>query len=134
MDKQMATQRKEIPYAIDVMVGRLIRSRRQQLSMSQTDLAKALGLTFQQIKKYEKGTSRVSCSRLSEISEVLDSPITFFFSEVCTPAITAPEHLERVDLKESFRLIDAFSKIEKAKRKNVLALVESMVPVKRADV
>src|SRR5260221_6859515 len=80
MDKAMAMDRTPAPHPIDLKVGELIRLRRQELAMSQTDLAKALGLTFQQIQKYEKGTNRVSASRLSEISEALKAPITFFFS------------------------------------------------------
>src|SRR5436853_4481208 len=100
----MAMQPKA-PHPIDVHVGKLIRARRQELSMSQTDLAKALGLTFQQIQKYEKGTNRVSCSRLSEMSEVLDAPITFFFSETARANVKDVEQLEPADLKEGLRLI-----------------------------
>src|SRR5437870_3411829 len=77
----MAMERTATTHPVDIKVGKHIRLRRQELSMSQTDLAKKLGLTFQQVQKYERGTNRVSCSRLSEISEVLDAPITFFFSE-----------------------------------------------------
>jgi transcriptional regulator with XRE-family HTH domain len=131
MDKTMAMERTTAPHPIDVKVGKLIRLRRQELAMSQTDLAKALGLTFQQIQKYEKGTNRVSASRLSEISEALKAPITFFFSETGKPKTRSAEHQEPSDLTEGLRLIKAFGQIEKSKRKSLLTLVESMVPVKR---
>jgi transcriptional regulator with XRE-family HTH domain len=58
-------------HPVDVEVGRRIRIRRQQLGLTQTDLANGLGYTFQQVQKYEKGTNRVSCSKLVEIAAVL---------------------------------------------------------------
>jgi transcriptional regulator with XRE-family HTH domain len=128
----MAMERTATPHPIDIKVGKHIRLRRQELSMSQTDLAKKLGLTFQQVQKYEKGTNRVSCSRLSEISEVLDAPITFFFSGAGKSMVSHAEHREPSDLTEGLRLIKAFGQIEKSKRKKLLTLVESMVPIKRA--
>ncbi len=60
-----------MPHPIDVIVGKRIRLRRLQLSLSQTDLGQKLGVAFQQVQKYEKGTNRVSCSRLYEISKIL---------------------------------------------------------------
>src|SRR5436190_23122696 len=110
-----------MPHPVDIMVGKRVRLRRLQLSLSQTELAKKLGLTFQQIQKYEKGTNRVSCSRLSEISDVLDSPITFFFPNTARPKIKDVEHREPADLKEGLRLIQAVGQIEKTKRKRLLA-------------
>lgn len=120
-----------MPHPVDVMVGKRVRLRRLQLSLSQTELAQKLGLTFQQVQKYEKGTNRVSCSRLSEISEVLDVPITFFFSDKADTKteITVAEQLEPSQLKDGLRLITAFGQIgETHTRKKLLALVESMVP------
>ena len=122
-----------MPHPVDVMVGKRVRLRRLQLSLSQTELAQKLGLTFQQVQKYEKGTNRVSCSRLSEISEVLDVPITFFFSEKADSRaeVAVAEQLEPSQLKDGLRLITAFGQIgETHTRKKLLALVESMVPAK----
>ena len=73
-------ENKKRPNPIDVHVGSRIRLRRTMLGMSQEKLGESLGITFQQIQKYEKGTNRVSCSRLYEISQILDVPITYFFS------------------------------------------------------
>ena len=67
------------PEAVDVHVGRRVRQRRNMLGMSQEKLGEALGLTFQQVQKYERGANRIGASRLYHISEVLDVPINYFF-------------------------------------------------------
>src|ERR1700693_3545019 len=67
------------PNPIDKHVGARVRMRRLMLSMSQEKLCTALGLTFQQVQKYEKGTNRVSASRLQQLSNILQVPIPFFF-------------------------------------------------------
>jgi len=111
------------------MVGKRIRLRRLQLSLSQTDLARKLGLTFQQVQKYEKGTNRVSCSRLYEIANILKVPVSFFFSDKADgrPEVRIAEHLEPNKLKDGLRLITAFGQIDDVKtRRKLLALVESM--------
>jgi len=64
---------------IDIHLGRLLRARRLEQHMSQSQLADALGVTFQQIQKYEKGINRISAGRLFEIANLLGVPITFFF-------------------------------------------------------
>lgn len=71
-----------IPNPIDVHVGSRIRMRRLFLGMNQETLAKALGLTFQQVQKYEGGANRVSASRLSAMADVLGVPISYFFSDL----------------------------------------------------
>src|SRR6202171_5751546 len=72
---------------IDKHVGSRVRMRRLMLDMSQTDIANALGLTFQQVQKYEKGSNRISASRLQHISQILQVPVPFFFEGA--PAATA---------------------------------------------
>ncbi len=67
------------PHQVDVYVGSRVRLRRTLKGMSQQRLAEALGLTFQQIQKYERGVNRIGSSRLFELSEVLDVPPSFFF-------------------------------------------------------
>jgi len=64
---------------VDKHVGARVRMRRMMLAMSQTDVGDALGLTFQQVQKYEKGTNRVGASRLQHISHILQVPVAFFF-------------------------------------------------------
>ena len=70
------------PRPVDAHVGARVRLRRTMLGMSQEKLAQALGLTFQQVQKYERGTNRVGSSRLYELSKILDVPIQYFFAEM----------------------------------------------------
>ena len=70
---------KKAPNPIDKHVGARVRMRRMMLSMSQEKLGDALGLTFQQVQKYEKGTNRIGASRLQQISNILQVPVSFFF-------------------------------------------------------
>ena len=70
------------PNPIDIHVGKRIRARRQLLHLSQEQLAAMLGLTFQQVQKYEKGMNRVGASRLWDISKVLKTPISFFYEDM----------------------------------------------------
>src|SRR5471030_2652213 len=74
------------PNPIDLHVGARIRLRRRMQGVSQEKLADALGLTFQQVQKYERGTNRVSASKLYEIATALRSPISYFFDGLVDPA------------------------------------------------
>src|ERR1700724_4341131 len=74
--------RESRPSPIDIHVGSRIRLRRTLLGMSQERLGEALGLTFQQVQKYERGVNRVGASRLFDLSRVLDVPISFFFDDM----------------------------------------------------
>lgn len=67
------------PEATDIHIGRRVQERRKQLGLSQEKLGEQLGITFQQVQKYEKGTNRIGAGRLFSISEILDAPIGFFF-------------------------------------------------------
>jgi len=75
---------KKSPNATDTHVGNRVRMRRLMLDLSQTQLAAEFGITFQQVQKYEKGTNRISASRLQQISYVLQVPIPFFFEGLPT--------------------------------------------------
>src|SRR5690348_17312488 len=66
------------PKATDVLVGQRVRMARLMASMSQTELGENIGITFQQVQKYEKGGNRISSSRLAQISEVLGKPVSWF--------------------------------------------------------
>src|SRR6188768_1757554 len=77
---------KKAPNPIDRYVGSRVRMRRMMLSMSQEKLGDALGLTFQQVQKYEKGTNRIGASRLQQITGALQVPVSFFFEELPIPA------------------------------------------------
>ncbi|MEF2073799.1 helix-turn-helix domain-containing protein [Consotaella aegiceratis] len=75
-------ENKKKPNPIDVHVGSRVRLRRTMLGMSQEKLGESLGITFQQVQKYEKGSNRIGASRLQRISEVLGVPVSFFFEDL----------------------------------------------------
>lgn len=97
---------------IDVKVGKRIELRRKLLKMTQKDLSKKIGVTFQQLQKYEQGFNRVSASRLWLISQALGTDINFFFADV--PSRTFEENDVMLQQK-SLELIMAYSKIKNAK-------------------
>ncbi len=80
------------PNPIDVHVGSRVRLRRTLLGMSQEKLGEAIGLTFQQVQKYERGANRIGASRLFDLSRVLDVPVSFFFDDM--PAEAAASHVD----------------------------------------
>src|SRR6202171_6850057 len=86
---------KKSPNPIDKHVGSRVRMRRMMLSMSQEKLGDALGLTFQQVQKYEKGTNRIGASRLQHISDILQVPVAFFFEGAPT------QHQQRGTLQDA---------------------------------
>ena len=102
------------PDARDVEVGRRIRAQRLVARMSQTELANHLGVTFQQVQKYEKGVNRVGAGRLSRIADVLNVPVSFFFSGDIAPApsSSAPTGLTFLETAGAVRLVRAYSTIE----------------------
>ena len=115
-------------HPVDVIVGKRIRLRRSALSISQTELAERLGLTFQQIQKYERGSNRVSCSRLVELSKALDVPIVYFFEDTGSDEGRLFDQLNLRIIPEVRRLVSAFQKIENTQeRRLAIALMESMV-------
>jgi transcriptional regulator with XRE-family HTH domain len=117
---------------IDIQVGNRVRIRRMLIGMSQERLGDLLGLTFQQVQKYEKGVNRIGAGRLFEVSRILNVPIDFFYEGVSTqPGAGEPESappvMEFVSSGEGLQLSLAFMKIKDAKvRKRVLDLVKSL--------
>ena len=110
-----------VPHPVDVHVGRRIRARRLLLGMNQQTLATALGLTFQQVQKYELGANRVSASRLSAIADVLGVPVSFFFAE------TAPDRDTRMERPETIKLVRHYYTIPDARvRKQLLQIVKAV--------
>src|SRR5215831_229867 len=87
-------QKSDKPNPTDVHVGSRVRLRRTLLGMSQEKLGEAIGLTFQQVQKYERGANRVGASRLFDLSRVLDVPVSYFFEEMeASVADTSPSRL-----------------------------------------
>ena len=90
-DGRRSRQKSDKPNPIDVHVGTRVRLRRTLLGMSQEKLGEAIGLTFQQVQKYERGANRVGASRLFVLSRVLDVPVSYFFEEMTAPAASAAD-------------------------------------------
>jgi len=90
-DGRRRRQKSDKPNPIDVHVGSRVRLRRTLLGMSQEKLGEAIGLTFQQVQKYERGANRVGASRLYDLSRVLDVPVSYFFDEMSPGVASAAE-------------------------------------------
>jgi transcriptional regulator with XRE-family HTH domain len=126
------------PNPVDAHVGSRVRLRRMLLGMSQERLGESMGLTFQQVQKYEKGVNRIGASRLFQISKILDVPVQFFFDEAPyagdgsrAPGLAEPDSetfiLEFLNSREGLELNRAFVKIGDAKvRKSVVDLVRAL--------
>src|ERR1700761_7379014 len=97
------------PNPIDVHVGSRVRLRRTLLGMSQEKLGEAIGLTFQQVQKYERGANRIGASRLWDLSGVLDCPVSFFFEEMDT---SAASQQKKTDIPANTDIGDPMSRRE----------------------
>ena len=143
-------EREHRPSPIDVHVGARVRLRRTLLGMSQEKLGDALGLTFQQVQKYERGVNRIGASRLFDLSRVLDVPIGFFFDDM-PPEIGGDDRGrtggdrrgrfggfqetqgsfedDALHRRETLELMRAYYRItDPAVRKRVFELIKSLVP------
>jgi transcriptional regulator with XRE-family HTH domain len=131
------------PNPIDVHVGRRLRLRRTLLGMSQERLGQLLGLTFQQIQKYERGVNRIGSSRLYELGQILDVPISFFFDDMAqdggAPELLAPGLAEdpadfafdardlQLEKRETLELVRAYNRIpDPAVRKRLFELAKAL--------
>src|SRR5215510_4436266 len=124
--------RKKAPNPTDQHVGSRVRMRRLMLRMSQENLGTALGLTFQQVQKYEKGANRIGASRLQQISQILQVPVEFFFEGA--PNASAPHGSNGSTLSmaqiddfvsdlDGLRLIRAFMRIDNASLRRCIGML-----------
>lgn len=124
------------PNPVDKYVGSRVRMRRIMLGMSQERLGEALGLTFQQVQKYEKGTNRIGASRIQQISEILQVPVSFLFEGGPRGTAEASSYAEGNSLSyvpdflatsEGLALTHAFTRITDTKlRRNIVELIEQI--------
>ena len=131
----MASEKKQ-PNPIDIHVGTRIRLRRTMVSMSQEKLGEALGITFQQVQKYEKGTNRVGASRLQNIAAILNVPVSFFFEDAPGDKAGAANEMAEsgsnyvvnfLSSSEGLQLNRAFVKVSDPKvRRKIIDLVKSL--------
>lgn len=140
------SERDHKPSPIDIHVGSRVRLRRTLLGMSQEKLGEALGLTFQQIQKYERGVNRIGASRLFDLARVLDVPISFFFDDMPGESAVKPGGTTRpafggmaetqegfdddtLHRRETLELVRAYYRItDPAVRKRVFELIKSLAP------
>ena len=136
MALRYAIAAKKVPSSIDKHVGSRVRMRRIMLAMSQEHLADALGVTYQQVQKNEKGANRIGASRLQQLSEILQVPVAFFFEGA--PNALAPHDSNESGLsmaeiddfvshQDGLRLIGAFMRIDNAAlRRRIVMLVQEI--------
>src|SRR4051812_21275633 len=139
-------------HPVDVYVGTRMRQRRTLLAMSQTKVGDAVGLTFQQIQKYERGSNRIGSSRLYEFAKVLDVPVSYFFDEMPTNALSdrpmsgrgrngfgeagTPFEQEKNPLskRETIELVRAYYKIREGRvRKRIFEMVKAVGAASHAE-
>ena len=140
-------------HTVDVHVGGRMRQRRTLLGMSQSKLGDAVGLTFQQIQKYERGSNRIGSSRLFEFAKVLDVPVSHFFEEMPANALSGrpmsgrgrksfseagtPFEQDKDPLikRETLELVRAYYKIREARvRKRIFEMVKAVGAASHAEV
>src|SRR5262245_10451136 len=136
MAVRLELPRKKAPNPTDQYVGSRVRMRRKMLGMSQAKLGAALGLTFQQVQKYERGANRIGASRLQQMSHVLQVPLEFFFEGA--PNASAPhgsngstlsmaEINDFISDPDGLRLIGAFMRIDNAAvRRRIVKLMQEI--------
>lgn len=139
-------------HTVDVHVGARMRQRRALLGMSQSKLGDAVGLTFQQIQKYERGANRMGSSRLFEFAKVLDVPVSFFFDDMPSNALAGrpmsgrgrkafgeagtpfAQEKDPLNKRETLEFVRAYYKIREARvRKRIFEMVKSVGAASHAE-
>lgn len=144
---QPGTRGSDTPHPVDIHVGQRIKLRRTLLGMTQGKLGESIGLTFQQIQKYERGANRVSASKLWQLGDVLDVPVTFFFNEMPdsvkenfpgyrgeTAESDVPEEYLTLHRRQTLELVRTFSKLKDPTiRKRVIDVVRAITDSETAN-
>ncbi len=146
--KVIPAGRPGVPNPVDIHVGARVRLRRTLLGLSQEKLGEAIGLTFQQVQKYERGTNRVGASRLYDLSRVLDVPLQFFYDDMPSevsdqaPRLRAgladaptPEfEADPMAKRETLELVRAYYKVkDPVVRKRIFELCKAMATASHED-
>ena len=111
----------------DAAVGQRVRALRLERNMSQTNLADALGLTFQQVQKYEKGANRIGAGRLQQIAEIFEVPVGTLFGASNSNSTPSDSLFELVDASSALRLLRAYSQITNPAIKNALTSLAEQI-------
>jgi len=133
------------PNPVDIHVGSRVRLRRTLLGLSQERLADALGLTFQQVQKYERGANRIGASRLHQLSRILEVPVSFFFEEMGTAprsteagaaAAEQPSGFDHDPMtkRETLELVRAYYRIPNEKvRKRIFEMIKAVATASEGE-
>ncbi|MBS0295128.1 MAG: helix-turn-helix transcriptional regulator [Proteobacteria bacterium] len=126
----------DAPHVIDTHVGARVRMRRKEQGLSQEQLAESLGVTFQQVQKYERGSNRISASRLHQIAQRLKVPVAWFFQGAAQESWedSGPAELERsvnafLMTPEGFDIVRRFPRLRPSLRRRVLELVRTLADI-----
>ena len=115
---------------VDTYVGQRIRDKRNERGMSQTEVANAIGVTFQQVQKYERGTNRVGASRLFDLSRILSVPVQYFFEGLNnqpTPIEKEDDNVIHLMKPDTVELVEAYYKVENLQvRRQILSTIRSI--------
>ena len=115
----------------DKIIGSRVRERRLEIDMSQERLAELLGITFQQVQKYEKGINRISASRLYDVAGALNVQVSYFYAGLLTSGEIGPLDPDREEAapvtKEGIELMKLFNPLPKKLKQRILALVKALV-------
>src|SRR5215471_11506288 len=136
MAVRLPLPRKNVPDPTDQHVGSRVRMRRKMLAMSQEQLAEALGISYQQVQKCEKGANRIGASRLQQISQILQVPVAFFFEgapnalaphDSSGSALSMAQIDDFISDSDGLRLIGAFTRVDNAAlRRRIVMLVQEI--------
>lgn len=131
LNQEISPSKKGKPHDVDIHVGGRVRLRRSALGLSQDQLGAAIGLSFQQVQKYERGANRIGASRLYEMSRVLQTPISFFFEELGDYGLSEESNYsyktDPVMKRETLELMRAYHQIlDPKQRKKILKLVQAL--------
>jgi transcriptional regulator with XRE-family HTH domain len=134
------------PHQVDTYVGKKLRAKRTIIGMSQEDLGRLVGVSFQQIQKYEKGLNRVGASRLYEISKILNTSISYFFEYIETPLVNgqglstslsedaAKFQYDNITNKEVLNLVRSYTKIKNTLiRRKIMSLIRSLSSIDESE-
>ena len=131
LNQELSPSKKGKPHDVDIHVGGRVRLRRSALGLSQDQLGEAIGLSFQQVQKYERGANRIGASRLYEMSKVLQTPISYFFENFGDLGVAedgdSTYQADPVIKREALELMRAYHQILDSKqRKKILKLVQAL--------
>jgi transcriptional regulator with XRE-family HTH domain len=133
-----------MPHPVDIHVGKRLRLRRTILGLSQEAIGNAIGVTFQQVQKYERGVNRMGSSRLFEFSKILSVPVSYFFEDMEKPVNShtpagvaeeaAPYEHERMASRETLEMMRAYYRIPDPRaRKRIFELIKALADDKTVE-